>query len=75
MTTPDQLGREVGAALADSLADGIERIILRLTEATAQTRAEQAELRDELVAMNEHIHRDMEALANRIESVARAVNL
>lgn len=60
MNTPEQLAHDAGVAMGNALADALEAPILKLADAIAQTRAEQAELRDE-------VH----ALANRIEAVAR----
>jgi hypothetical protein len=57
--TPEQIGREAGQAIADSIADGLETVILKLTDAIASLRVEQAELRDEVVTLAAY-HRNLE---------------
>jgi hypothetical protein len=62
--TPEQIGREAGQAIADSIADGLETVILELTDAIASLRVEQAELRDELLTLTN----DHNALGNAFSS-------
>jgi phage FluMu gp28-like protein len=57
--TPEQIGREAGKAIADSIADGLETVILKLTDALAAIQVEQAELRDEFLALAAE-HRTLE---------------
>jgi hypothetical protein len=46
--TPEQIGREAGATIANTIADALEAPLLRMAEVIATLKTEQGELRDEL---------------------------
>lgn len=57
--TPEEIGREAGKAIADSVARGLEPIIEKLLDRIVQLQHEQGELRDEMLGLSED-HRRLE---------------
>jgi hypothetical protein len=53
--TPEQLGKETGEALGFAIANGLEPILMRLADAIATLRVEQAELRDEVLSLADEV--------------------
>jgi hypothetical protein len=51
--TPEQLGKETGEALGFAIANGLEPILMRLADAVAQLRGDQAQLRMKLDELGE----------------------
>lgn len=66
----ERLGREAGERLGETIAGAIEPIILKLADAIAATRAEQAELRDEVHALSNQIESVSRTLASRTDHLA-----
>lgn len=56
-----EAARKAGERMGETITAALEPVIMRLVDAVAKVSAEQAELRDELLA-----------LSNRIEAVAKA---
>jgi hypothetical protein len=66
-STPEQLGREAGEAIANAIADNLEAVIMRLADGIAKVQAEQAELRD---ALND-VAKDVASLLVRTRNLER----